>query len=96
MFVPSEQYYNKKGQPTNSVRWLSVFITSICSSLAVGLEEIESQISNQEYQKTEIDKQLASLKNQIEEQKKLDSAITSEMAAVLKQKQQEKNLGEIL
>ncbi|MBE7058025.1 MAG: hypothetical protein E7387_02855 [Ruminococcaceae bacterium] len=70
---------------------VTVFITSICSSLAVGLEEIESQISNQEYQKTEIDKQLASLKNQIEEQKKLDSAITSEMAAVLKQKQQEKD-----
>lgn len=64
-------------------------ITLISSSFAVCLEELEGQISNQESQKTEIDKQLSSLKNQIEEQKKLDLEITSEMATILAQKQQE-------
>lgn len=70
---------------------ITVLITSICSSFAIGLEELENQINVQESQKAEIDKQLASLKNQIEEQKKLDLAITSEMAAILEQKQKEQD-----
>lgn len=68
---------------------LFLFINTVTSALAVSLDDIQSQITNQQTNKNELKNELDDLRAEIEEQKKEDAKITAEMAELLAQKQEQ-------
>lgn len=68
---------------------LLLFINTVTSAFAVSLDDIQSQISNQQANKSELKDELAGLRSEIEAQKQEDAKITAEMAELLEQKQEQ-------
>lgn len=71
---------------------LVLFVNTAVSAIAVSLEDIQSQINNQQANKNELKDELAGLRAEIDAQKKEDAKITAEMAEILKQKQEQASL----
>ena len=73
---------------------LSLFVNMTIASFAASLEDIQSQITQQQANKNELKNELADLRAEIEAQKIEDAKITSEMAAILAQKQEQATIVE--
>ncbi len=71
---------------------LVLFVNTAVSAIAVSLEDIQNQITNQQANKNELKDELAGLRAEINAQKKEDAKITAEMAEILKQKQEQASL----
>jgi len=68
---------------------LLLFINAATSALAVSLEDIQDQITDQQANKNELKNELSDLRAEIDAQKKEDQKITAEMAELLAQKQEQ-------